>query len=147
VDTRNRRRISTGSPWEEQAGYSRALVVPDPHGDWIYVSGTTGFDYASMTIADDVIAQAEQCFRNIAETLARAGSSLADVVRVTYYLADRAHMETVMPVMGRHFGAIRPASTAVIAALIDPRMLIEIEVTARKAPGSSDTGADGSDGG
>jgi len=131
-----RQRISSGSPWEEQAGYSRALVVPDPHGDWIFVSGTTGFDYATMEIDDDVAAQAEQCFSNISDTLTEVQSSLADVVRVTYYLTNVDDMEAVTPVMGRHLGAIRPAATAVVVGLVDPRMRIEIAVTARRAPQS-----------
>lgn len=123
-----RRLISSGSSLEAKAGYSRAVV----DGEWIFVSGTTGFDYATMTIADDVTLQVQQTFRNIESALAQAGASLADVVRATYYVADAADWPTVMELLGGYFGAIRPASTALICALIDPRIKIEIEVTARK---------------
>ena len=124
----NRRLISSGSTFEAQAAYSRAVV----DGDWIFVSGTTGFDYASMTLADGVVAQAEQCFANISAALQQAGASLADVVRVTYLLPNRADFEACWPVLRKHFGEVRPAATMLSAALIDPRILIEIEVTARK---------------
>jgi len=123
-----RKLISSGSSFEAKIGYSRAVVA----GDWIFVSGTTGFDYATMTIADDVTAQVQQTFRNIEQALAQAGASLADVVRATYYVADAADWPAVMDLLGGYFGAIRPASTALICALIDPRIKIEIEVTARK---------------
>jgi enamine deaminase RidA (YjgF/YER057c/UK114 family) len=123
-----RRLISSGSPLEAKVGYSRAVV----DGEWIFVSGTTGFDYATMRIADDITLQVQQTFRNIESALAQAGSSLADVVRVTYYVADAADWPAVMDLLGGYFGAIRPASTALICALIDPRIKIEIEVTARK---------------
>jgi enamine deaminase RidA (YjgF/YER057c/UK114 family) len=123
-----RRLISSGSSLEAKAGYSRAVV----DGEWIFVSGTTGFDYATMTIADDVTLQLQQTFRNIEWALAQAGAKLADVVRATYYVADAADWPAVMGLLGGYFGAIRPASTALICALIDPRIKIEIEVTARK---------------
>ena len=123
-----RRLISSGSTFEAQAAYSRAVV----DGDWIFVSGTTGFDYATMTLADGVVAQAEQCFANIAAALQQAGASLADVVRVTYLLPKVADFEACWPVLRKHFGDVRPAATMLSAALIDPRILIEIEVTARK---------------
>jgi enamine deaminase RidA (YjgF/YER057c/UK114 family) len=126
-----RRLISSGSTFEEQIGYSRAVV----DGDWIHVSGTTGFDYATMTIADGVVAQAEQCLANIAAALAEAGSSFADVVRVRYLLPDRDDFEPCWPVLRRAFGAARPAATMQECGLSDPRMRIEIEVTARRGSG------------
>ena len=127
-----RKRISSGSSFEAQIGYSRALV----DGEWIFVSGTTGFDYASMTIAEDIAAQAEQCLKNIAAALRQAGSGLEDVVRVTYIVPQADQFEKCWPVLRKHFGEIRPAATMISAGLTDPRMRIEIEVTARK--GSSD---------
>ncbi|WP_316977161.1 RidA family protein [Shumkonia mesophila] len=123
-----RRRISSGSTFEELAGYSRAVI----DGPWVFVSGTTGFDYATGTIAADVAAQTEQAFANLAAALDRAGASLADVVRVRVYLAERADFETVAPIVGRHFAGIRPANTTVICTLVDARMKVEIEVTALK---------------
>ena len=123
-----RRRISSGSTFEAEIGYSRAIV----DGDWIFVSGTTGFDYATMTIADDVVAQCEQVVRNIQAALAEAESSLADVVRVHYILPCRDDFEPCWPVLRRAFGDIRPAATMIVAGLSDPRMKIEIEVTARR---------------
>ncbi|MCV0439363.1 MAG: RidA family protein [Hydrogenophaga sp.] len=125
-----RRLISSGSPFEEQIGYSRAVVA----GDWVFVSGTTGFDYTTMTISDDVVAQAEQCFQNIAAALREAGATLDDVVRVNYVLPDAALFEACWPVLRRHLGRARPAAMMISAGLLDPRMKIEIEVTAlRKA--------------
>jgi len=124
-----RRLISSGSSFEALAGYSRAVV----DGDWVFVSGTTGFDYKAGTIADDVVAQTEQTFRNIEAALAEAGSSLADVVRVRIFLASRGDFDRVAPVVGRHFAKIRPANTTVVSELVDARMKIEIEVTARCA--------------
>jgi len=123
-----RRLISSGSTFEAQIGYSRAVV----DGDWIFVSGTTGFDYAKMTIADDVVAQAEQCLKNIEGALREAGSSLADTVRVTYILPNGADFAACWPVLRKYFGDVRPAATMISAGLADPRMKIEIEVTARK---------------
>ena len=122
-----RQLISSGSSFEAEAGYSRAVV----DGEWVFVAGTTGFDYAAMTIADDPAEQARQALRNIAAALAEAGASLADVVRVKYYLPDAVDWPRVVPVLGEAFGAIRPAATALICGLVDPRMKIEIEVTAR----------------
>jgi enamine deaminase RidA (YjgF/YER057c/UK114 family) len=122
----DRMRISSGSVFEEQIAYSRAMVA----GDWIFVSGTTGFDYATMTIADDLPAQTEQCLKNIAAALQQAGASLQDVVRVTYVLPDASAFEQCWPVLRIHFGAVRPAATMISAGLLDPRMKIEIEVTA-----------------
>ena len=124
-----RQRITSGSIYEEQIGYSRAVVA----GDWVFVSGTTGFDYASMTIADDVVAQAEQCLRNIATALAQAGCSLDDVVRVNYVLPDGRDLEACWPVLRKHFGKAKPAAMVITAGLLDPRMKIEIEVTPFKA--------------
>ena len=123
--------ISSGSPFEEEIGYSRAVV----QGDWIFVSGTTGFDYATMTIAERVEEQAEQCLKNIEWALLQAGSSLRDVVRVTYVLPDAADFQICWPVLRRYFGEVRPAAMMISARLLDPRMLIEIEVTARKRAG------------
>ena len=123
-----RRLISTGSPFERSFGYSRAVI----DGDWIFVSGTTGFDYATMTIADDVAAQAEQCLRNIEAALQQAGASLRDVVRVTYVLPDGGEFPQTWPVLRRFFGEVRPAAMMISAGLADPRMRIEIEVTALK---------------
>jgi len=121
-----RRLISSGSAFEKDIGYSRAVV----QGDWIFVSGTTGFDYATMTIPDGVLAQAEQCLKNIDAALRQAGSSLADVVRVHYILPDAGEFEACWPVLRKYFGEVRPAATMVSAGLADPRMRIEIEVTA-----------------
>ena len=122
-----RRLISSGSPFEAQAGYSRAVV----DGEWIFVAGTTGFDYAQMTIAEDPAEQARQAVRNIEWALAEAGAKLADVMRVRYYVPDLADWPAIVPVLGDAFAAIRPAATAIVCGLVDPRMKIEIEVTAR----------------
>ena len=124
----NRTLISSGSTFEAQIGYSRAVVA----GDWVFVSGTTGFDYATMTISDDVVVQAEQCLKNIASALEQAGSSLQDVVRVTYVLPQTADFEACWPVLRKYFGEVRPAAMMISAGLADPRMKIEIEVTALK---------------
>lgn len=121
-----RRLISSGSSFEAVAGYSRAVV----DGDTVHVSGTTGFDYATMTIEPDPVAQCRQCFRNIAAALGEAGCTLDDVVRVHYYLTDAALFERLAPIFGEVFGRARPAATAIVCGLIDPRMAIEIEVTA-----------------
>ena len=123
-----RRLISSGSAFEEQIGYSRAVV----DGDWVHVSGTTGFDYATMTIVDDVVGQCEQAIANVAAALSEAGSSLDDVVRVRYLLPDRDDFEPCWPVLRRAFDAARPAATMQVCGLSDPRMRIEIEVTARR---------------
>ncbi len=125
---RERRAISSGSVFEEQIGYARAVV----DGDWVHVSGTTGFDYATMTIVDDVVTQAEQCLRNIGAALAEAGCGFADVVRVRYLLPDRDDFEPCWPVLRRCFGEVRPAATMMVCGLSDPRMKIEIEVYARR---------------
>jgi len=123
-----RRLISSGSTFEEQIGYSRAVV----DGDWVFVSGTTGFDYSTMTISDDVVEQAEQTMRNIAAALDEAGVSIEDVVRVRYLLPDANDFEPCWPVLRRWFGDVRPAATMMQVGLSDPRMRLEIEVTARR---------------
>ena len=122
------KQISSGSAFERDMAYSRAIV----DGDWIFVSGTTGFDYAKMTISDDVAAQTEQCFKNIAAALAEAGATLANVVRVHYILPNAADFPACWPAMRKWLGDVRPAATMFSAGLADPRMKIEIEVTARK---------------
>ena len=122
-----RRLVSSGSPYEAQIGYSRAVV----DGEWIFVSGTTGYDYATMTLPEGVVAQCEQTFRNIGAALGEAGATFADVVRATFILPDRADWPACWPVIRRHFGDVRPASTMIVAGLADPAMRIEIEVTAR----------------
>lgn len=120
--------ISSGSKFEAEIGYSRAIV----DGDWIWVSGTTGFNYDSMTISDDVAEQADQTFRNIKAAMEKAGFSLEDVVRVTYIFPNAADFEPCWPVFATYFGQTRPAATAIVAGLVDPRMKIEIEVTGKK---------------
>jgi enamine deaminase RidA (YjgF/YER057c/UK114 family) len=126
-----RRLISSGSRFEEELGYSRAVV----DGDLVFVSGTTGYDYASMTIDADPVAQCEQCFRNIDAALRQAGATMDDVVRVVFYLPDRADWPPCKPVVKRWLGTARPAATMVVAGLQSPDMKIEIEVTARLRPG------------
>jgi enamine deaminase RidA (YjgF/YER057c/UK114 family) len=123
-----KRLISSGSAFEDKMGYSRAVVA----GDWILVSGTTGFDYASMSISDDLVEQTEQCFKNIEAALRQAGSSLKDVVRVTYVLPEGSEFERCWPVLRKYFGEVRPAAMMISAGLADVRMKIEIEVTALK---------------
>ncbi|MHB8475105.1 MAG: RidA family protein [Steroidobacteraceae bacterium] len=123
-----RQLISSGSQFEHDIGYSRAVV----DGKWVFVSGTTGFNYATMTIADNLADQTEQCLKNIQTALRQAGAELADVVRVTYVLPDAARFPDCWPILRKYFGAIRPAATMISAGLSDPRMQIEIEVTARK---------------
>ncbi|PKM15291.1 MAG: hypothetical protein CVV12_09385 [Gammaproteobacteria bacterium HGW-Gammaproteobacteria-2] len=123
--------ISSGSPFEHEIGYSRAVV----DGEWVFVSGTTGFDYATMTISEDPATQAEQCLKNIGAALAQAGASFADVVRVTYVLPDAADFPKCWPALRKIFGEVRPAAMMLSAGLADPRMKIEIEVTARKRAG------------
>lgn len=120
--------ISSGSVYERDIGYSRAVV----DGAWVFVSGTTGFDYATMAISPDVTEQAAQTLRTIEQALAQAGASFADVVRVRYILPDAADFEACWPVLRAAFGDARPAATMIAAGLADPRMKIEIEVTARK---------------
>jgi enamine deaminase RidA (YjgF/YER057c/UK114 family) len=131
-----RRLISSGSPFEAASGYSRAVV----DDQWVFVAGTTGFDYGTMTIPPDAALQARKAFANIAAALAEAGASLADVVRVRYYLPDLADWPLVTPVLAEVFGEIRPAATALVCGLVDPRMKIEIEVTARRRNPAADSG-------
>jgi enamine deaminase RidA (YjgF/YER057c/UK114 family) len=123
-----RRLISSGSTFESKIGYSRAVV----QGDWVFVSGTTGFDYSTMTIADGLAEQTGQCLKNISAALEQAGATLADVVRVTYVLPNGAEFPECWPVLREYFGEIRPAAMMIEAGLADARMRIEIEVTALK---------------
>jgi enamine deaminase RidA (YjgF/YER057c/UK114 family) len=122
-----RRLISSGSPFEQDIAYSRAVV----EGDWIFVSGTTGFDYGAMSLPEGLVEQTEQCFRNIEAALRSAGASLKDVVRVRYILPDASAFPQCWPILRKYFGDVRPAATMLSAGLMDPRMQIEIEVTAR----------------
>jgi enamine deaminase RidA (YjgF/YER057c/UK114 family) len=122
----NRKLIPSGSTFESEIGYSRAVA----QGDWVFVSGTTGFDYSNMTIPDGLAEQTEQCLQNIASALAQAGATMADVVRVTYVLPSGNDFKECWPVLRKHFGSIRPAAMMISAGLADPRMKIEIEVTA-----------------
>lgn len=123
-----RKLISSGSTFETSMGYSRAVV----DGEWCFVSGTTGFNYDTMTISDDVVAQAEQCLKNIIKAMAQGGFELSDVVRVHYLLPRAEDFEPCWPVLRKYMGDIRPAATMFVAGLADPRMKIEIEVTAKK---------------
>ena len=132
VDGMTRRLISSGSTFESQMGYSRAVVA----GGWVFVSGTTGFDYSTMEISDDLAEQTEQCLKNISAALAEAGSSIADIVRVTYVLPNGADFEQCWPVLRRYFGEVRPAAMMIEAGLSDPRMKIEIETTAQVSAGA-----------
>jgi enamine deaminase RidA (YjgF/YER057c/UK114 family) len=122
-----RRLISSGSKFEQEIGYSRAVV----DGEWIFVSGTTGFDYTSMTISDNLVEQTEQCLKNIQTALRQAGADVADIVRVTYIVPKAERFQDCWPVLHKYFGVVRPAMTMISAGLLDPRMHIEIEVTAR----------------
>ena len=121
-----RQLISSGSPFEKTAGYSRAVV----EGDWCFVSGTTGYDYATMTMPASVEEQTRNCLSTIRGAMEEAGFSLADTVRCHYYITDAAFADRVFPILGEAFGDIRPAATMVVCDLIKPEMLIEIEVTA-----------------
>lgn len=123
-----RRLISSGSSFESDIGYSRAVVVDN----WIFVSGTTGFDYSRMVIPEGLLDQTEQCLRNIESALKEAGASMKDVVRVHYILPDASEFERTWPILRKYFGEVRPAATMICAGLADPRMKIEIEVTALK---------------
>lgn len=122
------KRISTGSPFEATMGYSRAVVK----GGWCFVSGVTGYDYATMTMPEDVADQARNCFRTIAGVLEQGGFTMEDIVRVQYTVTDVALVDTLTPALGEALGEIRPAATMVIAGLIRPEMKVEIEVTAFK---------------
>jgi enamine deaminase RidA (YjgF/YER057c/UK114 family) len=125
-----RQLISSGSQFEHDIGYSRAVV----DGEWVFVSGTTGFNYATMTISDNLSDQTEQCLKNIQSALQQAGADFADVVRVTYVLPDASRFPDCWPILRKYFGTVRPAAMMIAAGLSDPRMQIEIEVTARKRP-------------
>jgi enamine deaminase RidA (YjgF/YER057c/UK114 family) len=124
-----KKHISSGSKFESTAGYSRALV----DAPYVYVSGTTGFNYHTMQISPDLAEQTEQALNNIADALKQAGASLDDVVKVTYYLTAKGQFEIIGPIVGRHFARAKPAASAVLVGLVDDRMLIEIEVMARLA--------------
>jgi len=130
----NSKLISSGSEFESKIGYSRAVV----DGDYVFVSGTTGYDYQSMTISANVVEQAEQCFQNIATALAEAGSSLDRIVRVRYIFPDRSDFEPCWSVFRKYLGRARPAATIIIADLLEDKMKLEIEVTARIGPGGLD---------
>ena len=121
-----RRLISSGSTFERDIGYSRAVVC----GNWIFVSGTTGFDYSAMTIAGSIEEQAAQALRNIESALEQAGASMRDIVRVTYVLPQASEFPACWPILRRYFGEIRPAAMMISAGLADPRRKIEVEVTA-----------------
>lgn len=121
-----RRLISSGAEFETGAGYSRAVV----DGDYVFVSGTTGFNYETMEIPEDIAAQAEQCFKNIKAALNEAGAGVGDVVRVRYIVPHRDNFAPCWPVCQKYLGAARPAATMRVAGLLDQRMKIEIEVTA-----------------
>ncbi|WEZ81950.1 RidA family protein [Rhizobium sp. 32-5/1] len=118
--------ISSGSPFESTAGYSRVVV----QGDWCFVSGTTGYDYTTMIMPETVEEQTRNCLKTIEGALQEAGFSLSDIVRNHYYITDAAFADRVFPILGEDFGTIRPAATMVVCSLIRPEMLIEIEVTA-----------------
>lgn len=124
----NRTLIGSGSTFEAEIAYSRAVV----QGDWVFVSGTTGFDYSTMTIPGSLEEQTEQCFRNIEAALQKAGAALRDVVRVTYVLPNATDFPRCWPILRKHLGEVRPAAMMISAGLADPRMQIEIEVTALK---------------
>jgi len=126
-----RQLISSGSTFERDIGYSRAVV----DGEWIFISGTTGFDYSKMTISDDLVEQAEQCLKNINAALNEAGASMRDIVRVTYVLPDATDFPKCWPTLAKYFGEIRPAAMMISAGLSDPRMRIEIQATARRGSG------------
>ena len=126
-----RRLISSGSKFEQDVGYSRAVI----DGEWVFVSGTTGFDYDTMTISDNLLDQTEQCLKNIQSALRQAGADFSDVVRVNYIVPKGERFSDCWPVLRKYFGASRPAMTMISAGLLDPRMQIEIEVTARMRSG------------
>ncbi len=130
-----RKRISSGSVFAQRGGYSRAVADED----WVFVSGTTGFDYAAGTISADVIEQTEQTFRNITVALSEADAALDEVVRVRVFLRDAADFDRVGRVVGQHFRDVLPANTMVICGLADPRMKVEIEVTALNQRGDPAT--------
>src|SRR5262245_40864673 len=126
-----RKLISTGSPFEKTAGYSRAVV----DGDWCFVAGTTGYDYATMAMPESVEDQARNCLKTIGRALQDGGFDMADVVRANYYITDRAYVDVGFPILGETFGEIRPAATMIVCQLNKPEMKIEIEVTAKRRAG------------
>jgi enamine deaminase RidA (YjgF/YER057c/UK114 family) len=136
-----RRLISSGSTFERDIGYSRAVV----DGEWIFVSGTTGYDYQTMTISDELIEQTEQCLKNIEAALVEAGANFSDIVRVTYVLPNAAEFPECWPVLRKYFGNVRPAAMMISAGLADPRIKIEIEVTARRHAAARHANANGTD--
>jgi enamine deaminase RidA (YjgF/YER057c/UK114 family) len=124
-----RRLISTGSPFEKTAGFSRAVI----DGDFAFVAGTTGYDYATMTMPDGVTSQARNCFKTIEAALKEGGFTMADIVRATYYITNPADADALFAVCGQALGEIRPAATLlVVAGLSKPEMKVEIEVTAKR---------------
>ena len=125
----SRRLISTGSPFEKTAGYSRAVI----DGDFAFVAGTTGYDYATMTMPAGVTGQSRNCFKTIEAVLREAGFAMADIVRATYYITDARDADALFKVCGEVLGDIRPAATLlVVAGLYRPEMKVEIEVTAKR---------------
>ncbi len=124
----DRKLISSGSTFEKVAGYSRAVA----DGDWVFVAGTTGYDYATMTLPAGLESQIRQAFRNISAALERADCTLNDIVRVRYYLTGADDFKIAAPIFGEFLGQGRPAATAIICGLVEPEMKIEIEVTARR---------------
>ncbi len=133
VTSPGRRLITTGSPFEKQAGYSRAVALETPDDNWCFVSGTTGYDYQTMIMPENVVDQARNCFETIKSALKEAGLSLSDVVRANYIVTAPEHVDDIFAVTGEYFGDIRPAATMILAGLIKPEMKIEIEVTAYRA--------------
>ena len=127
-EKRSKQLISSGSTFEDKIGYSRAVVK----GNWVFVSGTTGYNYKTMTISNDIVEQAEQCFINIKQVLEEANSNLSDVVRVTYILPKAKDFELCWPVLKKYLGHVKPAATMMSAGLADKKMKIEIQVTALK---------------
>ena len=124
-----RRLISTGSPLEKTAGYSRAVV----DGDFAFVAGTTGYDYSTMTMPSDVMSQSRNCFKTIEAALKEAGFAMADIVRATYYITDVKDADAHLSVCGEILGEIRPAATIlVVTRLLKPEMKVEVEVTAKR---------------
>jgi enamine deaminase RidA (YjgF/YER057c/UK114 family) len=131
------RRIYSGSGGEQRVGYCRAIVLPDPGGDWVIVSGTTGFDYAAGTISPDPVEQCEQALRNIEKAMAEAGAAWADVFLYRVYVLDAATWDAVVPVIARVIGPHKPATTAVIAPAMDSKLKVEIELEARLKPSAA----------
>ncbi|MCF8070601.1 MAG: RidA family protein [Desulfobacterales bacterium] len=123
----NRKLITNGSEFESKIAYSRAVV----DGDYVFVSGTTGYEYETMSISDDAVEQADQCFRNIEKALIEAGSNLDQVVRVRYIFQNKSDFEKCWSIFKKYLGKARPAATMFVAALLDEKIKLEVEVTAR----------------